>query len=161
MQYAKDSFYMALRTRLIALNAERTVLIRGSVRPGILVEEAEAPFSQALNDVFVLRWPGAGVDIDLASTLIALECEVSYQTVGTQAFGGLDRGRMLSAMDMELLTIMSPFQTQKLDYSVAPAVAMLTRVFWEAPVFGPLVAQGDKLCRSAKVRIYSYIEEGK
>jgi hypothetical protein len=161
MQYAKDSFYMALRTRLIALNAERTVLIRGSVRPGILVEEAEAPFSQALNDVFVLRWPGAGVDIDLASTLIALECEVSYQTVGTQAFGGLDRGRMLSAMDMELLTIMSPFQTQKLDYSVAPAVAMLTRVFWEEPVFGPLVAQGDKLCRSAKVRIYSYIEKGK
>ena len=46
MQNAKDSFYMALRTRLTAINPERTILLRGAVRPGILVEEAEAPFSQ-------------------------------------------------------------------------------------------------------------------
>ena len=43
MQNAKDSFYMALRTRLTAINPERTILLRGAVRPGILVEEAEAP----------------------------------------------------------------------------------------------------------------------
>ena len=54
MQNAKDSFYMALRTRLAALNPDRTVLLRGTVRPGILVEEAEAPFSQPPNDVFML-----------------------------------------------------------------------------------------------------------
>ena len=42
MQNAKDSFYMALRTRLAAINPERTVLLRGTIRPGILVEEAEA-----------------------------------------------------------------------------------------------------------------------
>ena len=58
MQNAKDSFYMALRTRLAAINPERTILLRGAVRPGILVEEAEAPFSQLPNDVFVLRWLG-------------------------------------------------------------------------------------------------------
>jgi hypothetical protein len=55
MQNAKDSFYMALRTRLTAINPERTILLRGAVRPGILVEEAETPFSQLPNDVFVLR----------------------------------------------------------------------------------------------------------
>ncbi len=69
MQNAKDSFYMALRTRLAAINPERTILLRGAVRPGILVEEAEAPFSQIPNDVFVLRWLGLGDDMDLASTM--------------------------------------------------------------------------------------------
>jgi hypothetical protein len=44
MQNAKDSFYIALRTRLAALNPERTILLRGTKRPGILVEEAEASF---------------------------------------------------------------------------------------------------------------------
>ena len=55
MQNAKDSFYMALRTRLASINPERTVLLRGTVRPAILLEEAEAPFSQLPSDVFVLR----------------------------------------------------------------------------------------------------------
>ena len=45
MQNAKDSFYMALRGRLTTINPERTVLLRGTVRPGILVEEAETPVS--------------------------------------------------------------------------------------------------------------------
>ena len=37
---------MALRTRLTTINPARTILLRGTVRPGILVEEAEAPMSQ-------------------------------------------------------------------------------------------------------------------
>ena len=97
MQNAKDSFYMALRARLTAINPERTILLRGAVRPGILVEEAEAPFSQLPSDVFVLRWTGLGADMDLASTMAAEQCEITYQTCGTQSFGGLDRGRALSA----------------------------------------------------------------
>jgi hypothetical protein len=36
MQNAKDSFYVALRTRLVAINPERTILLRAAVRPGIL-----------------------------------------------------------------------------------------------------------------------------
>ena len=63
MQNAKDSFYMTLRTRLVTINPERTTLLRGTVRPGILMEEAEAPFSQLPNDVFVVRWLGLGVSI--------------------------------------------------------------------------------------------------
>ena len=96
MQNAKDSFYLALRARLAVLNPDRTVLIRGTVRPGILVEDAEAPLAQLPKDVFVLRWLGLGADVDLASTMAAEECEILYQTCGTQSFGGLDRGRSLS-----------------------------------------------------------------
>jgi len=88
MQNAKDSFYMALRTRLAAINPERTILLRGAVRPGILVEEAEAPFSQLPNDVFVLRWLGLGVDLDLGSTMAAEQCEIVYQTWERRASGG-------------------------------------------------------------------------
>lgn len=160
MQNAKDSFYVALRTRLAALNPARTILLRGAVRPGILVEEAEAPFAQLPGDVFVLRWLGLGADTDLASTLAAEECEIVYQTCGTQSFGGLDRGRTLSQMDEELLTILQPFYAPKLNYSVQPPAPLLTNLFWDEPVFAPITAQRDRLTRSAKILVYSYQEQG-
>ena len=160
MQNAKDSFYVALRTRLAALNPARTLLLRGAVRPGILVEEAEAPFAQLPNDVFILRWLGLGADTNLASTMAAEECEIVYQTCGTQSFGGLDRGRSLSQMDEELLAILQPFYAPKLNYSVQPPAPMLTNVFWDEPVFAPIAAQRDRLTRSAKVLVYSYQEQG-
>jgi hypothetical protein len=160
MQNAKDSFYVALRTRLAAINPERTILLRGTTRPGILVEEAEAPFGQWPNDVFVLRWLGLGMDMDLGSAMAAQECEIIYQTCGTQAFGGLDRGRALSAMDEEVIAMLQPFCTPKLNYAVQPPVAMLTQVFWDEPVFAPVVTLRDRLGRSAKVMVYSYQEQG-
>ena len=150
MQNAKDSFYVALRTRLVTINPERTILLRGTVRPGILVEEAEAPFSQLPSDVFVLRWLGLGVDVDLASTMVAEECEILYQTCGTQSFGGLDRGRSLSGMDEELIAMLQPFYTPKLNYIATPPAAMLTNVFWDEPALTPIVTQRDQLGRSAR-----------
>ncbi len=160
MQNAKDSFYVALRTRLAALNPERTILLRGAMRPGILVEEAEAPFSQLPNDVFVLRWLGLGADLDLGSVMAVEECEILYQTCGTQSFGGLDRGRSLSDMDDELIAILQPFFTAKLNYTTTPPSAMLTQVFWDEPGFAPVVVQRDRLSRWARVMIYSYQEQG-
>jgi hypothetical protein len=160
MQNAKDSFYMALRARLMEINPARTILIRGTVRPGILVEEAEAPFSQNPMDVYVVRWVGIGLDMALASPMMAAECEMSYQSAGTQAFGGLDRGRLLSVMDKELIAMLATTRTQKLNYAVNPPVAMSTQIFWEEPVFGPVVPQRDKVGRSVKVRVYCYVEEG-
>ena len=151
---------MALRTRLTAINPERTTLLRGAVRPGILVEEAEAPFSQLPSDVFVLRWLGLGAELDLDSTMAAEECEILYQTCGTQSFGGLDRGRALSAMDEELLGMLQPFYTPKLNYTTTPAAAMLTHVFWDEPGFTPVVTQRDLVSRSARVTVYSYQEQG-
>lgn len=160
MQNAKDSFYMAMRTRLVVVNPTRTILIRGAVRPGIVVEEAEAPFSQIPADVFVLRWLGLGMDAELDSRMMAAECEIFYQTMGTQAFGGLDRGRSLSEMDNELLKMLTPQSTSKLSFAANPPVAMLTQVFWDEPTLGPSLSQRDRMSRSVKVRVYCYLEEG-
>jgi hypothetical protein len=160
MRNAKDSFYVALRTRLVAVNPERTILLRGAVRPGILVEEAEGPFAQLPTDVFVLRWLGLGVEQDLPSTMVAAECEVLYSTLGTQSFGGLDRGRALSQMDEELVAMLTPFWTPKVNYAAQPATTMLTNIFWDEPVFGPLTTLRDRLSRTARVVVYSYEESG-
>jgi hypothetical protein len=160
MQNAKDSFYMALRTRLATVNPERTILLRGALRPGILVEEAEAPFSELPNDVFVVRWLGLGVEKDLSSMMVAEQCEILYQTCGTQSFGGLDRGRLLSAMDEELAAMLQPFFTAKLNYTATPPATMLTNVFWDEAGFAPIVVKRDGLSRSASVMVYSYQEQG-
>jgi hypothetical protein len=160
MQNAKDSFYMTLRSRLVSINPERTIMLRGAVRPGILVEEAEAPFSQLPADVFILRWLGLGTDVNLDAAMVAEECEVVYQTCGCQSFGGLDRGRSLSAMDEELLKMLQPFSTAKLSFTATPPAAMLTQVFWDEPGLGPVVVQRDRLSRSARVMVYSYQEQG-
>jgi hypothetical protein len=160
MQNAKDSFYMALRTRLGALNPGRTCLMRGAVRPGILVEEAEAPFSQLPSDVFVLRWTALAADFDLDTAMNAAQCEILYATSGTQAFGGLDRGRCLSQMDTELAAMLQPFVTPKLNYAATPPAPLLTQVFWDEPAFAPLTTQRDRLSRSATVTVYSYQECG-
>src|ERR1039457_4607862 len=160
MQNAKDSFYIALRTRLATVNPDRTTLLRGAVRPGILVEEAEAPFSQLPNDVFVLRWTGLAADMDLVSTMAAEQCEITYQTCGTQSFGGLDRGRALSEMDEELMAMLQPFYTPKSNYTAKPPAAWLTQVCWDEPGITPIVVQRDLLSRSAKVMVYSYQEQG-
>ncbi len=160
MQNAKDSFYVALRARLIAVNPNRTILLRSAVRPGILVEEAEAPFAQLPADVFVLRWPGLAVEQSAPSALVAEEVEILYSTLGTQGFGGLDRGRNLSAMDAELAAMLMPYLTPKLTYAQAPAMTMLTNVFWDEPVFGVVTALRDRLTRTARVMVYSYQEPG-
>ncbi|MGD0913600.1 MAG: hypothetical protein ABR928_17025 [Terracidiphilus sp.] len=160
MQNAKDSFYMVLRARLATVNPERTILLRGAVRPGIFVEEAEAPMSQLPNDVFVLRWLGLGTDSVLPATMAGEQCEIIYQTCGTQSFGGLDRGRSLSEMDEELLAMIAPYHTPKLNFTATPPATMLTQVFWDEPAFAPIVIQRDQLSRSATVLVYSYQEQG-
>ena len=160
MQNTKDSFYMALRSRLAVINPERTILQRGALRPGILQEEAEAPFAQLPNDVYLLRWSGLGVDLDLETTMIAAQCELLYSTCGTQSFGGLDRGRLLSAMDAELLAILQPFHTAKMNYVATPPVAMQTQIFWDEPAFGPVLTQRDQLSRSVSITVFSYQEQG-
>jgi hypothetical protein len=160
MQNAKDSFYMAMRSRLAMINPQRTVLVRGAIRPGILVEEAEGPFSQLPTDVFILRWLGLGVETDLDSMLVAEECEIVYQTCGSGSFGGLDRGRFMTAMDRELVNIVQPWCTPKLCFTATPPAALETQVFWDDPAFSPVVTQKDRLSRSVKIMVYSYEELG-
>ena len=160
MQNAKDSFYGALRARLAVINPGRTTVLRGAVRPGILVEEAEASLSQLPNDVFVLRWLGLAIDTGHASPLAGAECEVIYKTCGARAFGGLDRGRSLATMDKDLAAMLLPRSAAKFDYTVQPPRSMLTQLFWDEPAYTPIVSQRDQLSRSVKVLVYSYQEQG-
>ena len=57
MQFAKDSFYLALRDRLAALDPERKVLVDGVERPAILVIENK-PVNAAppLPNAYYLAW---------------------------------------------------------------------------------------------------------
>jgi hypothetical protein len=158
MKKARDSFYVALRDRLQALNPSRQVLLRGVQRPGVLVEENESFSSTVPDNVFVLRWTKMAADDRHALLRMSQTCEVQYQSAGTATMGGLDRGALLAEMDRELLAILQPQQAQKMDYTVTPALAMGTRLSWTEPVFGPVVRDRDRLVRKAEVTVVSYEE---
>jgi hypothetical protein len=63
-------------------------------------------------------------------------------------------------MDEELMAMLEPFYTPKLSYAATPPVVMLTQVFWDEPVFGPVASNRDRLGRSTNVMVYSYQELG-
>ncbi len=160
MENARDTFYIALRNRLSVLNPTRTILLRGVRRPGVLVEANESVVAHLPADVFVLRWTGVNVDEGHSMPLAQQVCEIAYATEGTTDAGGLDRGRALAAMDAEVLAALQPANTQKLDYSKAPAAAMATRIFWSAPGFGDCMTARDRVSRTVKVTVFSYEEAG-
>ena len=160
MQNAKDTFYLTLRNRLATLNPNRTMLLRGVQRPGILVEEAEAVVAIPPPDVFVLRWAALAADVYLPLVLARMQCEVHYTTGGTQSAAGLDRGRALEEMDAELLGILSPSSTPKMDYAQRPAQQLNTPVFWTAADFSPAATVRDRISRVATVTVFAYQEPG-
>ena len=160
MQNAKDSFYVAVRDRLRVLNPLRTLTLRAVQRPGIVVEEAEAPSPELLSDVFVLRWTGLAVTQDLPAHLEGVQCEVHYATSGTVGASGLDRGRALAEMDRELLAILQPWCTRKMQYTSTPAAPLQTQVFWTEPVFTATEAQYNQLSRVAKLTVFAFDEPG-
>jgi hypothetical protein len=160
MQNARDSFYVILRNRLAARNPARTVLLRGAIRPGILVEDAESPFSQLPPDVFVLRWSATSIDPAYPLFLARQTCELVYATEGSAAAGGLDRGRALAEMDAEAAAILQPMWTPKMNYVEVPAQAMLTNVYWSDPEFGATQLKRDRLERTVTVSLFSHEEPG-
>jgi hypothetical protein len=160
MENAKDTFYVTLRNRLAVVNPNRTMLQRGVQRPGILVEEAEAVVPMLPADVFVLRWTALATDVNLPMLLAKMQCEIHYSTGGTQAAAGLDRGRALEEMDAEILSILTPPSTPKMDYTQNPAKQLNTPVFWTAADFTSAATVRDRLTRSATVTIFAYQEPG-
>jgi hypothetical protein len=162
MQNARDTFYVTLRDRLAAVNPARTMLVRGVMRPGLLVEENELASAKEPADVFRLRWTGLRVDAKGALPLVAMGCEVRYATDGNAGNGGMDRGRLLAAMDAELVATInaSPQNVGKMNYSASPAVTMGTNVFWGDVVFGASTVTGERLERVATVEVFCYQEAG-
>ena len=160
MENAKNTFYVTLRNRLAVVNPERTVVIRGLVRPGILVEENEVVAAALPPNVFVLRWTKTLADPALPMTLAQMECEIVYATDGNADNAGMDRGRMLAAMDAELVVMLVPNSAVKTNYAVSPSVAMQTSVFWSNAVYEPVKVNHERLERVATVQVFSYQEPG-
>jgi hypothetical protein len=160
MQNAKDTFYVALRSRLACVNPARTVTLRAVSRPGIMVCEAEAPAALPQLDVFAVSWTGMEADLQLPTILTQMTCEIQYSTVGTQTSAGLDRGRALAEMDYEVLQLLYPYATQKMRYTTTPATPMETMVFWSEPQFGAAVTLRDRLSRTVKVTVFAFQEQG-
>jgi hypothetical protein len=168
MQNARDTFYVTLRDRLAAVNPARTMVLRGVTRPGVLVEENELASAYQPVDTFCLRWTGFNVEAQGNLPLATMVCEIRYATDGDSVNGGMDRGRLLSAMDGELVAALSatPQNTPKMSYvgaaggsGMAP-VAMATNVFWGDAVFGAAAVNGERLERVATVEVFSYQEAG-
>ena len=165
MQNAKDTFYELLRQRLAAVSPERTVVVRGVTRPGLLVDENEFQAAALLLDCFHLRWTEVHVDARGGLTTCAMICEIFYATAGTPESGGLDRGRTLSTMDGELLSTLRqlPRNVVKADYSAGVSgkpLSMKTRVWWNEVSFGEIKPDRNCCSRVATVIVSAYQEEG-
>ena len=166
MQSAKDTFYEVMRARVAAGNPARTILLRGVVRPAVLVIENELVSAVALTDCFRLSWGESKVDTNGTMPMVAMSCEIEYETAGTAAGAGMDRGRALAAMDGELLQAVgaSPQWAVKQNYGGLAAgqgvVAMNTNVWWGDVVVGAVKVEGERLKRTAAVQVMSYQEAG-
>jgi hypothetical protein len=137
MQFAKDSFFLALQARLASLNPALTVTLNGATVPAIAVVENLPPSSaQPQPNTFYIEWGAAEVIDGHASNgaLMSLDVVISYYTLGTVA-SGVDRGRLLAQLDDELLGICQPPNTEKMDYTQSPAADLGTSVFWGQPSF--------------------------
>jgi hypothetical protein len=121
MQNAKDTFYLTLQGRLAALNPARTMVLRGVVRPGTLVDENELATASIPLDVFRLQWTKLQVNSASPLPWVAMECAIRYATDGNAGNGGMDRGRLLAAMDAELASALAaePRAVPKLNCSAA------------------------------------------
>jgi hypothetical protein len=163
MQELKDTFYLMLRDRVAAGNADRTVVVRGAVRPGVIVVENELPGATvegiAVAEAFCLRWTSLKVDGQGPLPLTTASCEIRYATDGSSGVGGMDRGRVLAAMDAELSAALSqrPQSVAKVQV-VAGKLSDGTQVFWGDCVFGPAVMRGERMERTATVEVFAYGE---
>jgi hypothetical protein len=170
MQAAKDSFYMALRSRLNALNPARTTAIDDVIVPAILVRENMEPrVNEAQAGVFYVDF-GDLLIAESTRPMLGIDCGIWYASEGTAGGTGVDRGRMLAEMDDELIRICTPPHTEMLDYSQTPAADTGSGVFWTLPELGD--APGDapiakqqrsasegRVQRYAQLRIYFFLPE--
>lgn len=146
MQSAKDSFYLALRDRLARLAPARTVVVDGVERPAVLVQENEPlTAAPALPNAYYLAWGAPQIVAGSEASpvpLLKTECCISYRAAAASS-GGVDRGRALAAMDSELLRLLTPARTAKLDCARSPLQALGTFVFWGTPVFDEAKTRAD------------------
>lgn len=159
MQPTKDSFYVTLRDRLVAVDPSRTVTLDGTTRPAIAVIENEPPSgAPLLCDTFYLYWGNARPTSLLAGSLMQMECTISYCSKGSTQNGNLDRGRDLADLDNDLLAICSPPQTAKCDYSTGTPVPLGSTIFWSQPVLNTAKSVPPYVGRDVMVTVFFYPE---
>ncbi|MFZ0705638.1 MAG: hypothetical protein WAM71_08560 [Candidatus Korobacteraceae bacterium] len=159
MQATKDTFYIALRDRLVQVDPNLTIVIDGATRPAIVVTENEPPSAQSRQDeAFYLDWGSAHPVQPATSTLMAMDCMIGYTCSGQSDSGGVDRGRKLSALDADLLAICAPAQAHKNDYSSGSPVDLASYIFWSAPKLEPLKVEAKQVGRQALVTVFFYPE---
>ncbi len=144
MQFAKDSFFLALQQRLAGLNPARTVTINGTTVPAVLVVENLPPaLAEPQPNAFYIEWGSAAVIDGHAgdAALMSLECVISYYTLGTVQ-SMVHRGRVLGQLDDDLLGICQPTNTEKYDYTQSPSTDLGTSVFWNQPAFQEATTSG-------------------
>lgn len=166
MQNAKDTFYRMLQSRLAALNPARTIVLRGAVRPAVLVAENELPTAAIATDAFRLQWTGMHVDPASPMPLVTLQCSIHYATDGTPGNSSMDRGRALAAMDAELASALTtpPHRAPKQSFAGLTTGAqpspMATSIAWADPVFGSAELSGERLSRTVTVQVVACQEAG-
>ena len=165
MQAAKDSFYMALRERLAALNPSRVFVVDGVERPGIAVREnLEPKVTAPKSGMYLIEWGDVGI-AEATRPIMGMDCHIGYSSEGSGGTG-VDRGRMLSEMDHELLAICAPPYTGMRDYQQSPSADLGCGVFWTMPELknvtpdrGMASADSGRLERRAALRVYFFLPE--
>jgi hypothetical protein len=158
MQAAKDTFLKTLAGRLAVVNPARTVMIDGAARPAVLVLENETPLPpDATLNTFLLSWEGAGQAMP-GGPLMYLDCRVSYGSEGTNDMLRTDRGRILTAMDSELLQLCEQNRAAKCDYTLTPPFSLGTNIFWTLPVMETPSEVNGVFQRTATIRMFFFRE---
>ena len=159
MQPAKDSFYVTLRDRLVAIDPQRTITMDGASRPAIAVVENEPPSAAPqLCDTFYLHWGSSRLVQPSVGTLMALDCTITYCTAGSEQNAWLDRGRDLAGLDTDLLAICSPAHTAKCDYSAGTPAPLGSSIFWTQPVLNAAKTTPTYVGREVTLTVFFYPE---
>lgn len=159
MQATKDSVYMALRGRLAQAYPARTVTTDGVTRPAIIVAENDSTDKKRRqDDTFYVEWGEARVVSPGTSTLMAMTCTFWYMSAGTDANGGVDRGRVSGEMDSELMAIWAPPKTHKYDWTSGSPADLASNIFWSAMTIRAKDAEEGRAAHEASLTVYFYPE---
>ncbi len=164
MQAAKDSFFRALQSRLAAVNPARTISLDGVVRPAVLVVENEPyPPPKLFFNTFYVHWLGAPVVREFFGTLAprySLTAQLEYFVQGTPTLQRpfADRGRLLAQLDRELIEILFPGSTEKMDHSIVPPVPLGSNLMWQWTPSFQTFADGGVLRRLTTVNVSFFLE---
>jgi hypothetical protein len=134
------------------VNPARTAVVDGVLRPAVVVVENESSGVPALDGTFRLTW-GSCANVGGGSKLMKMSCTIEYMTPGCDGTGG-DRGRVLGAMDGELMAISRPLRAVKVDYAKVPPVSMGTQMFWTDLDFAEPKDEAGRINRTASTTVY-------